>query len=582
MKLEEWKMTPNKTSIKEFFQGDKQYTIPVYQRAYSWEEAQWSVFLEDLKEATKGTNHYFFGNVLLEKLSNDKPNDIIDGQQRITTIIIFARALCNVLRDKIEKDTAIILSNEEDVDNEEFIKRIEEDYLIARSKEKLQAVEYDKDYFKDFIIKGEAKHEPQTPSQKRIKEAKEFFEKALKKLDTKDILAVFEAIQKAEILSIPFTSKKDSVLMFELQNNRGKELTNMEKLKSYLAYQIYTYCGDNAENKLNEITKIFEEIYRLVNDIQTREDDILNYFNISISKFGFAYRENNDALNYKKELKEIEIEKKIEWIDKYIKELKNAFVDFKDFEKYENIYREYLQYLQITKVYPFIIKAYRLFRNDKNTLEQVFKALEIIAFRDKLVQTRADLATRLNGILKDFDSVDSLIDGLRKIYTNDPWYWGDNTMTNKLNNIFNENKGIIAYLLMRYENHLKSKNAQNRGYKFELKDIKNPEIEHIAPQTETIKGSGKDKASGYCEYDDEFNKGYMNCIGNLLLIAKSHNSSIGNEPFKEKLESYTNSPLNQQREIKDFVAHNEMWDKEAIDERHSKIEQFVLETWSFK
>lgn len=93
-------MTPNKTSIKEFFQGDKQYTIPVYQRAYSWEETQWSVFLEDLNEATKGDNHYFFGNVLLEKLSNDEPNDIIDGQQRITTIIIFARALCNTLRAK--------------------------------------------------------------------------------------------------------------------------------------------------------------------------------------------------------------------------------------------------------------------------------------------------------------------------------------------------------------------------------------------------------------------------------------------------------------------------------------------------
>lgn len=567
-------MTPNKISIKEFFQGDKQYTIPVYQRAYSWEESQWSVFLEDLKEATKGDNHYFFGNVLLEKLSNDEPNDIIDGQQRITTIIIFARALCNTLKAKKE-----LLSDEEDVDNEEFIKRIEEDYLIARGKAKLQAVEYDRDYFKDFIIKGEAKHEPQTPSQTRIKEAKEFFEEALKKLDTKEILAIFKAMQKAEILSIPFTSKKDSVLMFELQNNRGKELTNMEKLKSYLAYQIYTYCDKEAENKLNEITKIFEEIYRLINDIQTNEDSVLRYFNIS--KFGFDYRENNDKLNYKKELKAVE--NKIEWIDRYVKELKNAFVDFKEFEKCESVYREYLQHLQVSEIYPFIIKAYRLFGNDKNTSEQVFKALEIIAFRHRLVQTRADLATRLNSVLKDFDSIDSLIDGLRKIYINEPWYWGDGIIKNKVNNIFAENKRIIAYLLMRYENHLRSKNAQSRGYKFELKDIENPQIEHIAPQTETIKESGKDKASGYCDYDDDFDKGfYMNGIGNLLLIAGSHNASIGNEAFEKKLKSYENSPLIQQREVKDFIVNAGMWDKEAIKKRCEKLEQFVLDIWNLK
>lgn len=37
-------MTPKKETIKEFFQGDKQYIIPVYQRAYSWEEKQWEVF----------------------------------------------------------------------------------------------------------------------------------------------------------------------------------------------------------------------------------------------------------------------------------------------------------------------------------------------------------------------------------------------------------------------------------------------------------------------------------------------------------------------------------------------------------
>lgn len=582
-------MTPTPTNIKTFFEGSKQYAIPVYQRAYSWEEKQWDEFLEDLKEATKSDNHYFFGNVLLEK-SNNEVSDIIDGQQRVTTIIIFARALCNELQNRAKTET--LKSN---MSNKEFIQYIQEDYLINRNKPKLEAVEYDRDYFRDFIIKGDsAKHEPQTPSQERIKNAKEFFEKKLKdtkNFSTDNLLAIFEAMEKAELIQITFKEKKDSVLMFELQNNRGKNLTNMEKLKSYLAYQIYTYCGEEAENKLDDITKVFESIYRLLRDIETDEDSILNYFNISKSNFGFTYRENDNTKNYKMELKNIKMPKeKIAWIDEYVKELKNAFVDFKEFEKSQSIYGIYLRHLDVKPIYPLVIKAYRLFRDDKETLEQVFKALEIIAFRHKLTKRGADLASRLNSVIKDFDSISNLVNGLKNVCGEEEWYWGDNEIINNSLVIAYRNyekeqdkkKSALPYLLMRYENALRSKDAKNRGYNFELKNIEKPQIEHIAPQTETIDKSGKRKASGYCNYDKEFDELYINCIGNLLLIAGSHNASIGNEPFNKKLESYETSPLAQHREVKNFVVNKGIWDKDAIDKRHEVLENFVLETWSFK
>lgn len=582
-------MTPTPTNIKTFFEGSKQYAIPVYQRAYSWEEKQWDEFLEDLKETTKSDNHYFFGNVLLEK-SNNEVSDIIDGQQRVTTIIIFARALCNELQNRAKTET--LKSN---MSNKEFIQYIQEDYLINRNKPKLEAVEYDRDYFRDFIIKGDsAKHEPQTPSQERIKNAKEFFEKKLKdtkNFSTDNLLAIFEAMEKAELIQITFKEKKDSVLMFELQNNRGKNLTNMEKLKSYLAYQIYTYCGEEAENKLDDITKVFESIYRLLRDIETDEDSILNYFNISKSNFGFTYRENDNTKNYKMELKNIKIPKeKIAWIDEYVKELKNAFVDFKEFEKSQSIYGIYLRHLDVKPIYPLVIKAYRLFRDDKETLEQVFKALEIIAFRHKLTKRGADLASRLNSVIKDFDSISNLVNGLKKVCGEEEWYWGNNEIINNSLVIAYRNyekdqdkkKSALPYLLMRYENALRSKDAKTSGYKFTLEDIESLQIEHIAPQTETIDKSGKRKASGYCNYDKEFDELYINCIGNLLLIAGSHNASIGNEPFNKKLESYETSPLAQHREVKNFVVNKGMWDKDAIDKRHEVLENFVLETWSFK
>lgn len=577
-------MKPNDTNIEKFFRDN--YQIPIYQRAYSWDKAQWSVFLADLQEAAKGSNHYFFGNVLLEKDINDM-HDIIDGQQRITTIIIFVRALCNVLSQKKDK-----LSDK--IDNAVFIKQIEEDYLIYRGKPKLKAVEYDEIYFNGLIIENKAMSKPQTPSQTRIKEAKDFFEKELKKnSDTKILLKLFETMQKAQILSITFENKKDSVLMFELQNNRGKDLTYMEKLKSYLAYQIYTYCGDKAESKLNETTNYFKEIYRIVKDIDLDEDDLLNYFNISKSKFGFAYREKDDTLNYKRELKD-EVDK-IAWIDDYVKELRNAFVDFKEFKKCKSIYREYLQYLDVVETYPFILKAYRLFRDNKDKLEQVFQALEIMAFRHRLTKRGASLSSRLNKVIKDFDSIDSLIKGLKDVCSEMEWYWSDKEIMwnslivayEKYDKEHSKEKSALPYLFMRYENALRGEDALSRGYKFKLKEIENTQIEHISPQTETIEESGKKLESGYyCDkdgkYDDIFLKEYIHCIGNLMLISKSHNCSIGNEPFKIKLASYKKSPLAQHREVKNFVVNKGMWDKDAIDKRHAELEKFVLETWSFE
>lgn len=554
-------MTPNKTSIKEFLQGDKQFIIPVYQRAYSWEESQLSAFLEDLKEAAKGHNQYFFGNVLLEKTNNEK-FDIIDGQQRITTIIIFARALYNVLN-----------SREKDKEMQDFLKYLEEDFLINRGRSKLEAVEYDKDYFKDYIILDEDKHDPLTLSQKRIKKAKEFFIKNLNKISTDELLKIYNILKTAEILSIPFSNKKDSVLMFELQNNRGKELTNMEKLKSYLAYQIYTH-SDDANYKLNEISKIFEEIYRLINDIKIDEDAILRYFNISRSDLAFSYRENEDDKNYKRELKKITNSKdKIIWIENYVKDLKNAFVYFKEFEKLDDDETFYLNKLDVWEVYPFILKAYTLFKENKEKLKEVFKALEIVAFRDKLIKTRADLASRLNPVIKDFKDLESLIKGLKDICSDEQWYWRDENLENSLLYIFEENKNILPYLFMRYERALR-KDAKDKGYKFETQE---PEIEHIAPQTE----SGEKRASGYDRYDEDFRNEYLHCIGNLVLISSSHNKSIGNKPFTEKLESYEKSPLLQQREIAAFV-DDDKWDKAAIDKRHEALEKFVLDTWSFK
>ena len=127
-----------KKDVFSLFDGSRtQFTIPVYQRAYAWEEPQWSTFLNDLLEHLEGKNNYFYGNILLEASKDSNGGfEIIDGQQRITTLSIFIRSLINVLSRR--KEERIDLEEKEKV----FIK--------YGGKPKLRPVEYDELCYTDY------------------------------------------------------------------------------------------------------------------------------------------------------------------------------------------------------------------------------------------------------------------------------------------------------------------------------------------------------------------------------------------------------------------------------------------------
>ena len=274
---------------------------------------------------------------------------------------------------------------------------------------------------------------------------------------------------------------------------------------------------------------------------------------------------------------------KIEWIKEYIHELHTTFSNIKLFETDDDLNIERLKQLDIPAyAYPFIIKGYKYLDNKSIELTNLFNILEIIIFRAKLINSRANIQERLNLILQEFTG--SIEDLLEKIQTklNESWYWSDDNTKNYLNGSMYGNK-MLHSILWEYENFI-----QNKGYNIKNIAIENEQIEHISPQTPT---NGENIESGYDvnednQYAEEFKGKYLNSIGNLMLISGSHNSSIGNKPFKDKVESYDKNPLlNQQAEIKDFAKHEEdkiVWKKESINTRQVQIVDFSLNFWNFK
>ena len=85
-------------------------------------------------------------------------------------------------------------------------------------------------------------------------------------------------------------------------------------------------------------------------------------------------------------------------------------------------------------------------------------------------------------------------------------------------------------------------------------------------------------------YTQEYRDNYINRLGNLMLMSQSHNSSVGNKPFADKLESYIKNPLLRQHiKIEDYVEDkaNPVWDAVSIDKRHSDIISFAKDRWAF-
>lgn len=135
------------------------------------------------------------------------------------------------------------------------------------------------------------------------------------------------------------------------------------------------------------------------------------------------------------------------------------------------------------------------------------------------------------------------------------------------------------YLLWEYEEHI-----QPKGYKIGSVVIESDEIEHISPKTPT---DGKPLVAGYevndqNQYSEDFVKNHLNSIGNLLLISKTHNTSIGNAPFADKLKSYKlTTLLKQQTEIDGFLVNEKVqWHSEQIEKRKAKILKFAHERWN--
>ncbi len=560
-------------SLKKLFALADRFTIPAYQRAYSWVDTQREQLIEDLKDAK---DHYYMGHFLFEKNKEDQDEYyIIDGQQRMTTVVIFFSCLIHELQKRDEDHT--------------YINSLKRTYLINTSDtQRFHTVNYDDPLFRNCIIeRGEDEPSNQqlkqsmadSSSQKNIIDCRNYFDAVFSNTNTEELKRWERMLAAARITYLEVDSKVDAAQIFAFQNDRGKDLSNLEVLKSFFMLQIYLKGEKKQADLINSLEESFRKIYGIIVKLKTNEDFVLRYF-------WMAY---NRGYNTDKPLREIKDEYKkreIKDVPRFLEALGDAFKYVLEVEQSTdpvvvNLRREN----NLAWSFPVLIKANVVAKVSGSTMNCLLHLLENFTFRAMVRGGRANVESRLNNLIsgatteKVFrDNMLTFIDNMQ----ND--YWSDKQFREALKSgyIYNRSKAC-SYLLWRYEESL-----QGKGYEHGLYWIEDETLEHIAPQTE----KGETIANGYGVYDDKehpengIESGeWLHSIGNMVLASRKHNSSLGNSEFKVKLANYgAANILQQQQELKTLFndVKDPLWDYAAIKARGERIIEAAMKIWDVK
>ncbi len=579
-------MDNGEKKISNLFDGRTVFNIPEYQRAYAWGKSQLSDFVEDIQNQ-KEDRSYFLGTVLFEEKGLEKNYeiiDIVDGQQRITTIIIFMSVLINCLKNKSISDDEL-----EDID------LLYETYVKHKKQYKLRALEEDNDFFHSYILsENSGKDYIRTPAQRRLYESKKYFEEYLSVLGKDELNSIRKKIdENSRVLVYSVKDTAEATLIFETTNDRGKGLTNLEKIKSFMMYKSYVASDETPDQLLNTIRSRFSDIYKEYEKFEDKidEDSILQYHFIGHQKWsGKEYQQYVDKV---KESVNAFIStgndaRALDFIDNYTKELKETFFTVHEIieSKLEHL-RNIFILSRTGNFWPLLIKSYKLDEtNTKEKFSRIAHLLEIYSFRVYAVnQNRGNTGqSKLYSYARSFSGNFSDLEGLLvKIIAE---YSSENIFKSNLSDSYIYewmSTRDLSYFFWKYENYLRVSKQPKSSPMSEEEFISQHSkyklsIEHIASQNP--KNSIVKDESVLPEISNEFKEIYLHSIGNLTVDPQSSNSSKGNKYFEDKNEKYfRKAPFKTQNELEEFMVDS-LWSEKSITNRKDILMDFALVQWN--
>ncbi|MDM8565405.1 DUF262 domain-containing HNH endonuclease family protein [Candidatus Halobeggiatoa sp. HSG11] len=550
-------MKADEKDIEEIIQGKIQYLIPLYQRAYVWEEKKhWQVLWDDLVDLAsvheQKENHFFGSFVTMPLKDNEKVKKflLIDGQQRLTTIFIILAAI----------------NNEANAASKDLADEIKHDYLFNtyRSKSikliptKLQG---DRECFEQ-IIRGK-----ECIINNRINDAFMFFVKKVSKTEVALDILTQVITRNLKVVHIELGKNDDPYKIFESLNAKGEELSQADLIRNYFFMRIH----DEKEEKL--VQEHYDDYWQPIQQkLDKKLDEFIRHY---LMKEGAMVKEKDIYFTLKKS-----DDKKT--ANEVIKSLKNLakFANYyerllyPDKEKNQEISERIsrLNQIEVTVIYPLLLNIYADYDSKPRLISEA-QFIEILDLLENFLVRRFICQEQTRGLNRVFSYLygkisqyGNFIEGLKVELSEQKYPDNSQFMYNfKKAQLYvrtGSRKKITKLILGRLEN-FQNKEPVNINHS----DIT---IEHIMPQTLTLewkKMLGDDYKS--------IHKTLCNTIGNLTLSGV--NSKLAQKSFSEKQKILRNGSLRLNR----YFADLNQWDEEAIRNRATDLAKKVLEIWPY-
>lgn len=545
----------NKGILKKIFSEEFWFIVPQYQRPYVWQEENIQELIDDLYYAfeNKQNSEYFLGALVLKRTKEEefKEYEILDGQQRLTTLCM----MIAVLRDLMKKPQYKWTLSQMIYQEENELLRVP-----SRSRIKYNTRDKVKDFVKDYIIpSGSTRrkeivkfHESTNISVANMSKAISVMHEVFAGKDNLEAFAVF-LLNNVLFIYVSTDNTEDAFRLFTILNDRGMPLSNSDILKSINIGEVgeedldeYCESWEYLEEKYNKSFDRFLSFARTILLKNKPVSNLLDEYEKNIYKKGILKKGKN-TIDFLIELDQVY----------------DAIIDLNDKE----LSNEYKNLVTIMKIglhsdewIPALMSYFIKFKY--YNLDEFIKRLEYKFVGDLMSNiSPSKRRENLNNIIKTIEiinesTIDTLLDN-KELFDIDK-----NIFRNNINGEV-YGKKYTKYLLLKIE-YLMSDNAVH------LSDYKEISIEHILPQ------NPPKKSHWTKDFTENQRKLWTNKLCNLVLISNKKNVKLGNLDFKKKKEEYLKHRMDVFNNSKILLDKSSKWDEATLKIRQNTLVNMLV------
>lgn len=556
------KISAKEYSLSKIFSADFEYHIPKYQRPYSWTEDEAAILFDDLYDFYELDNddNYFLGSIVLIKSDNKPYSEVIDGQQRLTTLSIFLAVMADTFSTEQYKELC-----------KAYLQEKGNQLEMINAQPRIFLREKDQSFFNKYIQELDLRGLNQLDDEILDSEAKVHIQKNCQvfqvrfseKFTNEDDLIKFcqFVLNRCFLVVVSSPNQSSAFRVFSVLNSRGLDLLPSDIIKSKT-------IGSLDDSIQDKYTEIWEEQERLVGR---------DGFNEVFAHTRTIFLKEKQKKNLLEEFS-VNILEKInpkDLIDKYIvpysnayNALKNeAYVSSRNAESINNL----LYWLNKTRNYDWMPAAIKFLAEHENDSDA------ILAFLIKLERLASYLFVTSKGLNQRINRYKEV---LEEMETEGNHY--QNIESLELKEIEKEEfiktlDGEIYTLPSYRRNYIIQRLnsfVSDGAVKFNGKIFT---IEHVLPQNPRM------DSQWLAVWSEADRKIWVNKIANLVALTRQHNSQAQNYDFEEKKQKYfqssngvTSYPITTQ------VNGIKHWNPRTVETRQNELMKVFIDKWRLK